>query len=379
MRTIKKRSHRILQQRRQRIFQQAFNHGFNQGYDQGFLKIKKDWSTEKCNALVIHEGVITDLDIGIVQPLTKLNEQEGFIYNVKSNHDITKEMLIVADIIIFLRCIEPATFQCLLWARELGKRTVYVTDEYFLAIPLASPENYSNLIRRETFVKFLLHADLIKVDSMFFGEHIRSQFNPNVAYFPASVDFEWLKQATKSTREEEQMVIGYAGRNNEEDFGPVVPAIQKIIKDFGKKVKIEFFGFIPGELRDQPNVSYIGAENDYKKYLHKLYLCNWDIGLAPLKNDLYRNCKTNTKFLEYAACEIPGIYSNTPVYNNTVTHRITGYLAGHSAEDWYRGIREMIENPRLRETIKQDAERMARRCFNAEECAENWKTQILQV
>ena len=110
--------------------------------------------------------------------------------------------------------------------------------------------------------------------------------------------------------------------------------------------------------------------------MKKLNNSNWDIGLAPLDDHLFNNTKTNNKVREYGACRIPGIYSNSPVYTPWITQGETGYVVPHTTKGWFKGLKEMIENPTLRAHIRENAENMARQNFSLTKCVENWKTYI---
>lgn len=118
---------------------------------------------------------------------------------------------------------------------------------------------------------------------------------------------------------------------------------------------------------------------EYKEFLKKLNQSNWNIGIAPLANNSFNKGKTNTKFREYGACGIPGIYSKSPVYTHWVEQGETGYLVEHTEQDWYEGIKAMIEDPTMRQRIKENAHRSARQHFSLQTCIDNWKKFILKT
>lgn len=352
--------------------------GYERGYQEGIEKGRQ--VTIMPIALIITASKnLPTLKMMIYQPFDQLKIEGLYNFWVRAEDEVSREDIEQASVVIFVRNVEPGAYQHLETAHELGKRTIYCIDDNFLEIP-ESAQEYSYLVepvRRETFVKFLTNAQLVHVNSEYFADHIRRNFNPQVVYFPATVDFEWLDQGVKPVRDDGQIVIGYEGTFKEDDFKEVVPAIKRILKKYGSKVKVEFFGYLPAALEGYPGIKHIPFEYDYRTFIHHLYGLTWDIGLAPLHDTLFNNCKTNNKFREYGACKIPGIYSNIHTYSSWVDHEETGYLVHHSKEGWYEGMKRMIEDPDLRLKIKEQAAVVSRENFSIGNCVENWKNLLL--
>lgn len=334
---------------------------------------------QQLHALVITAGIIPSLEIGIAQPFNELQKREDFRFEIRTEDDVSRELIESAHTVLFLRNVEPAAYTYLEWAIELGKKTVYIIDDNFLEIPPTTPvgQYYADPARRETFIKFLRHSRIVKVDSTELGNYIRERFNRNVVYFPGSVDFDWLDQQEQREDMAGLIVIGYEGGSKEEDFAVVVPALKRILDYYGGFIRLEFFGFVPAALANHPAVRFEPCDMDYRSFIRKLNDTHWDIGLAPLEDHTFNNMKTNNKLREYSACRIAGIYSNTPVYEPWVTHGETGYLVPHTEDGWYEGLTTMIENPVMRQQIKDQAEVVARQSFSLTSCMDNWNTFIL--
>lgn len=368
-------------------FQKGKEDGFQQGRAAAVQVITHGAVTaiepehSKIDVLVIAAGMIPSVEIGIIQPFDALNKCDKFQYDLKLEHEVSQEMIAAAETIVFVRNVEPSAYSLLELAHQLRKHTVYVIDDNFLEIQPTTPvgQYYSDPARRETFTKFLRNAKTIKVDAPDLGTYIQERFNKNVIYFPGSVDFEWLDQQSRVDREREQIVIGYAGGEKEEDFVPVVSALNKILDYYGGFVRLEFFGYLPSSFDNHPSVRYEGGGMEYKDFLKKLNRCNWDIGIAPLANNPFNNGKTNNKFREYGACGIPGVYSKSPVYVPWINQGETGYLVDHTEKDWYEGIKAMIEDPPMRQRIKEKAEMTARQHFTLQTCIDNWKKFVFRT
>ncbi|SDO85335.1 Glycosyltransferase involved in cell wall bisynthesis [Paenibacillus sp. yr247] len=371
-------------------FDQAYNDGFNAGYSQVVEQYSQVEQGNQINsmepntlltpiALVIPASMeLPSLKMMIYHPFEQMKKLGQYNFQVRTEDSVSREDIASADIVVFVRNVEPDAYRYLEVAHEMGKRTVYCIDDNFLEIPQgALAQYYQEPVRKEAFINFLRNAQIIHVNSDYFADYIRLHFNSRVANFPATVDFEWLDQAVEPARQDGQIVIGYAGTYKENDFKPIIPAIKRLLNQYGSRIRVEFFGFIPSSLQGYPGVTHLSYEGDYRSFIHKLYQVTWDIGLAPLADTLFNYCKTNNKFREYGACMIPGIYSEAPAYKGSVNHRETGYIVPHNEEGWYNGIKQMIENPDLRQKIKGQAEDYARRHFSIDSCVMNWRNMIL--
>lgn len=361
----------------------GFTSGREAGYRQGLRDSRSKPSETKktIRVLVISAERSPSYQIGIRQPLSLLQSQGHCTFEVKSKVEVTGKHVADADMVIVQRSVEPEVYNYFEQARILGKRTVYVIDDYYEALPRTNTmgKYFAHPEKRKTFADFLKNADIVKVDAPYFGKLLMEKYHSNVAYFPASVDFAWFDQAEKKPKHDGAVVIGYEGSNKEQDFVAVVPALIRILNEYGKLIKLEFYGFVPEALRKYPSVTYENPEPDYRTFIRKLYQCNWDIGLAPLEDTPFNHCKTNNKFREYAACGIPGIYSSSPAYTDWVVHGETGILVPHTEEGWYEGLKRLIEDRQLRSKIKVRAIEAARKYFTIDACAEQWRKQILHV
>jgi glycosyltransferase involved in cell wall biosynthesis len=379
-------------QKRGRVdgFQRGHIDGFQRGIDERATQSLEQQGTYAeiepvaflGEALIITPSMeLPSLEIILSQPFRELQRRGLYNFNIKIESEVSLDDLIPVNIVIFLRCVEQESLRYMELAHELGKRTIYVIDDNFLEISQASDVStyYGNIKRREVFVNFLINAKLVKVCSAYFADYIRLNFNSKVVYFPASVDFSLFDNMDRPVRDDGIIVIGYEGTNKEEDFSVVVPALKKIMSEYGHKVRFEFEGFIPGELSYDPHCSFTPISLDYRSYMPHLYQSNWDIGLAPLRDSIFNYCKTNNKYRGYASCFIPGIYSESPAYKDWVIQGETGIMVPHTSEGWYLGLKQLIDDKELRIKIKNQAEVLARQQFSMESCVGNWLGHIIHT
>ena len=77
------------------------------------------------------------------------------------------------------------------------------------------------------------------------------------------------------------------------------------------------------------------------------YLCESDIGLAPLPDNEFTRGKCGFKILQYAAAGLPVVASGVGVNREFAKDGVRGLLADSSSQ-WAEKLAELIENRNLR-------------------------------
>jgi hypothetical protein len=119
--------------------------------------------------------------------------------------------------------------------------------------------------------------------------------------------------------------------------------------------------------------------SSYDKFLRQFSEAGFDIGLAPLRNDIFHLSKTNNKFREYGACRIAGIYSDVDVYSSCITHGETGLLVSNDPDSWYKAIAQLIEDRDLRDRIKNQARQFVQEHYSQRHFEKVWRGHIQRV
>jgi len=87
----------------------------------------------------------------------------------------------------------------------------------------------------------------------------------------------------------------------------------------------------------------------YTIFTETLSRLKFDIGLCPLKNTLFNNCKSAIKYAQYAAVNAVTIASDVYPYNSECN-----YLAKNIWEDWYEKIVALVESDLLRKRLLKE-------------------------
>jgi GT2 family glycosyltransferase/glycosyltransferase involved in cell wall biosynthesis len=95
---------------------------------------------------------------------------------------------------------------------------------------------------------------------------------------------------------------------------------------------------------------------------------HFDIAVAPLVDAPFNRCKSDLKFLEYAACGLAVVASRVVPYSQTVRDGEDGLLADNDEESWFRAVESLVLQPELRARLGAAARRRAETEFMATSC-----------
>jgi hypothetical protein len=323
------------------------------------------------NILAIVEGILPSAEIIISQPLEYMQKLGKITYDIKLVREIlpniTSFNFKTYDIVLFLRlCSNQSSCSLLPTVVKFGCKTIYSLDDYF---PLLSTDTrvgqvYSSMEPKNNIETFCKNCSAV----MTFSDatyNILKPLNQKTFRLNASTDVEFIdSEYSKIIKDNKSGIvtkIGYAASDHHiNNFKVAIPAIERILREFGNKVVFEcFFKNKPREFRTIPNFislqPVVGINNFYKTLISR----NWDIGIAPLMDSEFNKHKTDNKFREYAVCRIPGIYSDIGTYNSSIEDKKTGVLCKNIDELWYTTLKSLILDQDYRNLIKENSYKFA--------------------
>lgn len=280
--------------------------------------------------------------------------------------------------IIWMHYIDNAKmFSWMYAANQKHKKKIVVDiDDNFLDVDDANPAKkqfQKAPMSKANLGAILSFADAITVTTLPLKErlekHLKEVHNVEKPIFivPNYNDVtEWDHEPRKN---KEGLVIGYMGSvSHHGDLKMILPAIKTILE------KYPHVGFqLMGQLTMDQAKKVFG---DWSQNLRKrMFLINptgnqadfplwfsqqpWDIGIAPLVDTPFNQCKSHIKWMEYAMYKIPTIASHVyPYYvdvlgKSTIKDGETGILVRE--HEWVEKLSLLIENKELREKIGQNA------------------------
>lgn len=337
--------------------------------------------SENVKILAILPAITPSTTILVVEPLMYLADRGKIEFRLRlENFDVRLSDLEWADLVTFCRNTEPA-YYILERLLILGKPYIYELDDNFFEIPLDTPEGrYYRVINRMTMLeKYIKHASLVRVYSSPLENRVK-QYTQKVISRTAPVNLGHIPYKPPLRDSQKVKILFPTSRTASDRLSQIfLKGIIRLLKEYEKTIEVHFWGYMPRELNGSHSVKFHRFMSNYPKYLRAIYDTGYDIGLAPLKNDLFHNSKTNNKFREYGACWIAGVYSNVEAYTCCVENDRTGLLVSNEEDSWYWAVKKLIDDPRLRESIQAEARAHVEKKYSLSIFASSLMDDINQV
>ena len=305
--------------------------------------------------LAVLPGLIPSTVMGVVKPLIRLHEAGRIRAHITLEWLVRRQDVERSDMVIFCRNIVPERSTALHTAVNCGIPFLYDIDDNFFELPLDYDEGrlFRSPEYSATLTRYLTLASLVRVYSKPLWERAKS-LNPNVERVSAPVDLRLISSPACGSGSLLKIVY-VNSRPDGQLYKVFLPALRRVLKHYAGRLEIHFWGCRPtglAALPDLAGVCYHPIIRDYDRFLRSFSQAGFDIGLAPLHNDVFHRSKTNNKFREYAACRIAGIYSNVDVYSDCVRDGETGLLVENDEDAWHEALVRLLESGSLRSEIQ---------------------------
>lgn len=140
----------------------------------------------------------------------------------------------------------------------------------------------------------------------------------------------WWRGLQSSRRVGARPRVGWAGgASHQGDLELIID----VVKELRGEVDWVFFGMCPEQIR--PYLHEFHGPVSIERYPATLARLNLDLALAPLEQNLFNECKSNLRLLEYGACGYPVIASDVRPYQGGLP--VT--LVKNRFKDWVDAIR----------------------------------------
>jgi len=277
-------------------------------------------------------------------------------HHVMLNSALQTNEISLLDVIVWQRQCSSSVIEAIETANSMGKTTVYEIDDNLWNLSKTNPayEFWNRPGSLKMTEEAIRRVKVVTTTTPRLAT-LLGRFNPSVAILPNMLPEEQWRVEKKNKKKGERLVIGWAGGEAHwDDLKVLQGVIDHLLEEYPD---IEFHIAGAGEVPLNEHERAVGLESvpieDYAKLLR-----GFDIGLVPLADVHFNNCKSDLKFLEYAALGIPTVASKVDSYEASVIHGVNGFLAGN-AKDWLKYLRRLIEEEDLRIRIGAKAKEFA--------------------
>ena len=329
---------------------------------------------EQLHVLTITERLIPSNTLGVVRPMRLLQRQGKLAFRLRYTRQYKETDIVWADVVVLCRSIRPEELKIIKLVKEHGKRLIYDIDDNFFALSVENPVGrfHRNPIHLFVLSEMIKNADAVRVYSRPMEEAAK-QLNPNVFRLKGYFDFSLIEG--RAPEKHDKIRIVYAtSRGNADTLAQIcVPAVARVLERYPDKVEFYSFGHTPEQLKRFKNVHKLDYIQNYNKYIGAFFTMGFDVGLAPLLDDVAHNSKTNNKFREYGGMQVCGVYSDAQIYRDCVEDHVNGLLVENTADAWCEAICELVEDGELRARIRENACRCVRESYSVESTLADWE------
>ena len=331
--------------------------------------------------LAILPGFFPSTILTVVKPFLALHRAGYILADISLESWVSPQQIARADVLVLSRTLEPLYHHILATAVALGKPIIYDIDDNLFELPASyQPELAAQAQAWQAqLTRYIQAASLVRVYAQPMLERIH-RVNPYVTCVDGPIDWS-LVPNRPPVRDSARVKLVYAtSRWIQDDLAAVfLPAVEQLLDTCPSQVELFCWGYHPPQLRRYANVHFLDFVHDYDSFFRRFARCGFDIGLAPLRDEVFYRSKSNNKFREYAACHIAGVYSDVGVYAACVEDGRTGLLVENTPDAWFNAIRRLVEAPQLRQTIQDQAFRYARQHYSLEKMQAEWLEHIRTV
>jgi hypothetical protein len=164
-------------------------------------------------------------------------------------------------------------------------------------------------------------------------EEIVSKFNRNVRLLKAGFDFSLVRSTPRHRRGNDNVQLVYAtSRIVDNQYLLFNDALRKIMQVYEGRVNMTVWGCQPADLVGIKGIKFMPLITNYNDFVRAFASHGFDIGLAPLEDTTFHRSKTNTKFRDYGASRVAGVFSDVCVYSSCVEQEKTGLLVANTTD-----------------------------------------------
>jgi len=269
------------------------------------------------------------------------------------------------DVIVAPRVSHPTTVAILKQLQGVGKSVVYETDDLLSSLPNWNPAKDKVCETREAYRAHMIGAaDGLIVSTPELAEALGRKNQSAVCL--NGIDTDLWPMKVQAQRQDDVRIIWAGSATHEADLELVVKPLQRVLKRYGKKVRLTFVGYAPPGFTcayERAGTSVVNISPEWRDQVSLVRGCpvmKWpehlaaqgaNIAIAPLVDHEFNLCKSELKVLEAWALGIPVVASDIAPYRRALDHGVNGRLVPANPDLWFQELKNLIEDPKERERL----------------------------
>lgn len=194
--------------------------------------------------------------------------------------------------------------------------------------------------RKRDFARTVKLADVVIAGNDYLAEHA-ARYTDNIKVLPTGLDIADYEVASGRADDGKVRLVWIGSRSTL----MYLKGVREALEEIGRRFDNVVLRIICDDFFDLENMEV--EKLDWSLQRQGQYLCESDIGLAPLPDNEFTRGKCGFKILQYAAAGLPVVASGVGVNREFAKDGVRGLLADSSSQ-WAEKLVELIENRNLR-------------------------------
>ena len=257
-------------------------------------------------------------------------------------------------VLIQRRLLSPFEFNHI---RRRAKRIVFDVDDAVMFRSSSSPQQRS-WSRMWKFKYMAMKSDAVIVGNQFLREQVLQHVDPDkVTLIPTAIDTSFYPKKKEPSRDG-HTILGWIGTRSTlkylRDLDAVFGSLGKRFDGIGLKIVCD-------EFYDFPTIPVIKKQWSLEEENDDLV--SFDIGLMPLRDDLWARGKCGLKIIQYQCVGLPVVCTPVGANRDIIRDGYNGFWAT-SIEEWVAKLSILIEREDLRREMGTHGMEMVEREFS---------------
>jgi len=250
-----------------------------------------------------------------------------------------------ADIVYMQRLLlNPLKFSLL---RKKAKRLIYDFDDAVMYGTKGESRT-----RRSRFARVIRNADAVFCGNKFLSDQAKTYKTEGVYYIPTVVDTDEYPQ--KQHIDKTTFVAGWIGSGSTSRY---LVDINNVFASYGNDDRIAF-KFIADKPPEIPMDKKHLIFERWQKEKEKTSFLDFDMGIMPVRDDIWSRGKCGLKLIQYMAAGLPALTHPVGVAKEMVTDGVNGFLR-EDLNGWKDVIEKLLKDTALRKRIGQTSREYA--------------------
>lgn len=314
-------------------------------------------------------------NIRIRDPLQTLSTLSDITLRVSVLGEQTEADIAWADIVLLQRESNPGVLSLLEILQHAGKGVVLDMDDLLTEVPSFLSVHEHCVAHRPYLQDALRRVHAVTVTTPRLQREMLA-YNQNVFVVPNCTAPSFHPPLVHTDEDPVRLVIA-SSDTVRVDF--VVSALATVMADPSLRIELVGIG-PPGDYVAQSGLCIqrhpIMPHTEFKTFIASLPNA---IGVIPLDDSRFSNCKSAVKFLDYALAGIPAICSSVPPYTDTVVDGVTGVLCENAESSWTAALSGLARDAARRRDLSERAHAFALSNYPLERAARRWGEVLRRV